>query len=62
LGGLGRAAADGFGFERINRWVVDTTLDAASSLRVLQTGQLNWNLVGILGGLLAILVWLAWVM
>lgn len=60
LDGFARLAENGFGFEQINRWVVNITFDAASSLRVLQTGQLNWNLVGILGGLLAILIWLAW--
>ncbi len=62
LAGFARLAENGFGFEQINRRVVDVTFDAASSLRTLQTGQLNWNLVGILGGLLAILIWLAWAM
>ncbi len=60
LKGLGRAAGAGFGFESINRWVVTTTLNAGTALRTLQTGQLNWNLLGVVGGLLAILIWLAW--
>ena len=33
---------------------------AASLLGVTQTGQLNLNMVGIVGGLIAILVILAW--
>ncbi|MFM8322881.1 MAG: proton-conducting transporter membrane subunit, partial [Chloroflexota bacterium] len=60
LGGVARLARSGFGFESINRKVVSTTLDAAAGLRVLQTGQLNWNIVGIAGGLLVVLLWLAW--
>jgi NADH-quinone oxidoreductase subunit L len=60
LGWLGRLAEDGFGFEKINQWIIHTTLDAASSLRLLQTGQLNWNLVGVLAGLVVVLAWLAW--
>jgi NADH-quinone oxidoreductase subunit L len=57
---LAHWATAGFGFERINRWVVDTTMSAASGLGVTQTGQLNWNLVGVVGGLLIFLAWLAW--
>lgn len=60
LSGLGRLARDGFGFEDINRWVVNTTINGATSLRLLQTGQLNWNLVGVIVGLIAVLVWFAW--
>jgi NADH-quinone oxidoreductase subunit L len=60
LGWLSRLAQDGFGFERVNSWVVDTTRSAADGLRPLQTGQLNWNLVGLVGGLILVLAWLAW--
>ncbi len=60
FGGLGRLAANSFGFESLNNWFVTITLNTASSLRLLQTGQLNWNLVAIIGGLIAVLVWLAW--
>ncbi len=60
LAGLARWASQGFGFETLNQWVVKKTLDAADALRPLQTGRLNWNLVGLLGALLIVLVWLAW--
>jgi NADH-quinone oxidoreductase subunit L len=56
-----RWASQGFGFEKLNGWVVRKTLEAADALRPLQTGQLNWNLAGLLGGLLIVLIWLAWV-
>jgi NADH-quinone oxidoreductase subunit L len=57
---LTRIAADGFGFEWINQRVVGVTQSAATALRALQTGQLNWNMVGIASALLAVLVVLAW--
>jgi NADH-quinone oxidoreductase subunit L len=60
LSGISRLAVQGFGFEDVNRWVVNTTINAAESLRQLQTGLLNWNLVGVIVGLIAVLVWLAW--
>ena len=60
LSGVGRLAEDGFGFEQVNRRVVEATQNAAESLRVLQTGQLNWNVVGILCGLVIVLILLAW--
>ena len=59
LSGLGRLATNGFGFEDINRGIVKGTFKAADIIRPLQTGLLNWNVVGIVGGLLAVLVWLA---
>jgi hypothetical protein len=43
----------------VNRRVVVWTQDAASALRTTQTGYLNWNVVGIVGGLLVVLVILA---
>ena len=58
--GFTRVAAADFGFERINSSIVRTTLRLASSLRTSQTGQLNWNVVGIVGGLILVLAILAW--
>lgn len=55
LRGVARAAAAGFGFEWINRRVVDLTQGAAAALRATQTGQLNWNVVGIVGALVIVL-------
>ena len=55
-------AEAGFGFESVNQWIADQACGAAAGLAVLQTGQLNWNLVGFVAGLLVVLTWLAWVM
>lgn len=60
LAGVARFAGEGFGFEWINQQVVSLTQNTADALRVFQTGQLNWNMVGIIGGLIIVLVWLAW--
>lgn len=60
LAPLGRAAAADFGFERLNALVVSVTVRAGESLRATQTGRLNWNVLGILGGLIAVLSVLAW--
>ncbi len=50
-----------FGFEPLNRAIVRTTYGAASWLRGGQTGQLNWNIAGIAGGLTLVLaVLLIW--
>jgi NADH-quinone oxidoreductase subunit L len=57
---LARMAASGFGFEWINKRIVASTRDAASALRALQTGQLNWNVAGIVGGLILVLAILMW--
>lgn len=56
LKGLGNVAADSFGFEAINHGVVDGVQAAAESLRVTQTGLLNWNIASILIGLIVVLV------
>lgn len=53
------ALAD-FGFEWLNRQIVRATQSVAVSLRQTQTGQLNWNVAGIIGGLLLVLL-LVWV-
>jgi NADH-quinone oxidoreductase subunit L len=57
---LGRAAADSFGFELLNSLGVVITRGAAAGLAISQTGQLNWNMVGIVGGLVAVLLFLVW--
>jgi NADH-quinone oxidoreductase subunit L len=60
LSGIGRAAEEGFWFERLNSWAVSMTRQAADALRITQTGQLNWNLFAIVIGLLAVMLILAW--
>lgn len=52
-------AQNSFGFEWMNRQVVAGVQNAAGALRVLQTGQLNWNILAIIGGLAVILLILA---
>lgn len=52
-------ARDSFGFEAINRGVVRATVQSAEALRVTQTGVLNWNVAGIVGGLIVVLIVLA---
>ena len=53
-------AADGFGFEWLNQQIVKGVRQASTYLSVFQTGQLNWNVAGIAGGLVIVLVLLAW--
>ncbi len=43
------------GFEALNRRIAGATQRAVCVLRVTQTGQLSWNVVGIIGGLLVVL-------
>jgi NADH-quinone oxidoreductase subunit L len=57
---LAVAASKSFGFERINEQVIGVTLAVANALRVTQPGHLSWNLVGIIGGLVAVLILLTW--
>jgi len=49
---LAKAAEADFGFERLNQRIV-------AALRVTQTGLLNWNVLGIVGGLVIVLAVLA---
>lgn len=56
LAPLMRAAAADFGFEWLNRRIVIAAQSAAVNLRKTQTGQLNWNIVGIVTGLVAVLL------
>ncbi|MGE5361601.1 MAG: NADH-quinone oxidoreductase subunit L [Bacteroidales bacterium] len=55
LSPLGTAAGRSFGFEAINRGIVNVTLGSAESLRVTQTGLLGWNVLGIILALVAVL-------
>jgi NADH-quinone oxidoreductase subunit L len=50
------AAAADFGFEWLNRQIVSAAQRTAIVLRRTQTGQLNWNVVGIVGGLAMVLL------
>ena len=56
FGWLGNAATADFGFEWVNNVVVGATRGMAGSLRKTQTGQLNWNVAAVIGGLVIILV------
>lgn len=49
-----------FGLESLNSIVVQSVSSFAERLRATQTGELNWNILGILGGLLFVLavLWL----
>jgi hypothetical protein len=49
-----------FGFESVNHFVVNTVSKFAESLRITQTGQLNWNILGIIGALFVVLAFLLW--
>ena len=45
-----------FGFEPVNLWLTKIVQNGAEALRGTQTGLLQWNIAGILSGLLIILV------
>jgi NADH-quinone oxidoreductase subunit L len=47
-----------FGLEPINRSVVRGVYDVAARFSVTQTGELNWNIFGIISALLVVLVFL----
>lgn len=47
-------ATDGFGFEWINGRLVKSTQGLAARLQLSQTGQLSWNVLGILLGVLLV--------
>ncbi len=59
LGWLAALARADFGFELANRVVAGAARGAAGVVRETQTGQLNWNAVGILVGLALVLAVLA---
>jgi NADH-quinone oxidoreductase subunit L len=56
LADVGKIAANSFGFEALNRWIVQTVSNAAEDLRGLQTGLLGWNVIGIISGLVMVLL------
>ena len=45
-----------FGFEWVNRLMVRGTYRIAAQLSATQTGELNWNILGIIGALLVVLL------
>jgi hypothetical protein len=56
-GGLLQPLVDtSFGFDPLNAFVVNVVSKFAERLRATQTGELNWNILGIIGGLLVVLV------
>lgn len=59
LSGLSKAAADSFGFEAVNRAVVNGTQNAAEGLRNSQTGLLNWNVAALVAAMIVVLAILA---
>jgi NADH-quinone oxidoreductase subunit L len=56
---IGGLAQNSFGFESINRAVVKAVQSTAEDIRGTQTGILNWNVLGILGGLIIVLLLVA---
>ncbi len=56
LHGIGRMAEASFGFEAINRTVVRGMQSGAEALRATQTGLLNWNILGLVAGLVIVLI------
>lgn len=60
LGSIIRFVKAGMGFEWINHQVIAGIRSTAAQLAITQTGQLNWNLVGIVAGLVFLLVILIW--
>ena len=53
---LQQAARHDFGFEWLNQQVVNGVQGFAAAWQPTQTGQLNWNVVGIVGGLMVVLL------
>jgi NADH-quinone oxidoreductase subunit L len=49
-----------FGFEWVNRLIVRGTYQIAARLSAVQTGELNWNILGIISALLVVLIVLWW--
>ena len=59
LAGVGKAAAASFGFEDINRAVVNSAQGAGEGLRATQTGLLHWNVAELLLAMIIVLALLA---
>lgn len=53
---VGRLASESFGFEALNGFVVKSVQSVAEDLRGLQTGLLNWNVLGIVATLVILLL------
>ena len=51
----------GLGFEWFNLQIIRIINSTAEALRKFQTGQLNWNVLGIVVGLVSLLVFFAWI-
>lgn len=58
LSGVARAAVNSFGFEAVNRAIVNGTVETAEGMRKTQTGLLNWNVFGIVTALVVVLAFL----
>jgi NADH:ubiquinone oxidoreductase subunit 5 (subunit L)/multisubunit Na+/H+ antiporter MnhA subunit len=61
LSPIGRLTRNDYGFEWLNRQIILVANQAASALRRTQTGQLNWNVLGIAGALLLLIILIAWI-
>jgi len=57
---LARAAAGDFGFAWLDEAIVRTAQGTAEKLSLTQTGQLNWNVLGVVAGLVVVLAFLIW--
>lgn len=60
LAPLAKFAQNGLGFDWMNAQVILGTRKLAAAFQTTQTGQLSWNIAGILGGLLVLFAILAW--
>ncbi len=58
LKGLFKAASHSFGFEAVNRGIVNGVQATGEALRITQPGQMNWNLFAIIAGLAAVVIYL----
>ena len=57
---LARAAAGDFGFAWLEGFIVRAAQGTAEKLSFTQTGQLNWNVLSVVGGLVIVLAFLIW--
>lgn len=62
LGWLNSLTAHSFGFEWVNLQIIKIVKGLSGVAAITQTGMLNWNVVGIVGGLIVILIYLGWSM
>ena len=51
LGPVARLVEKGLGFEHLNQGIITVTKNLSAALHRTQTGQLNWNILGIVGTL-----------